>query len=200
MVTKKYSLTDLYQKAFNVKVVPVRAHYSIQAKASNTLKELRADKVETIIEGGSELISQLGNKLFMPCELNDEYSLGKFQLPNEPIVEVRGGKRIVKTEIDGMDGTFKELFSLDDYQVTIRGLIVQEDGSNNYPQEAVRTLRDFCELQHEVTINCEITNYFNIAQIVIESWEFPALEGFPGVQPYILNCLSDKDYKLVLNG
>lgn len=198
-VVKKYDLVGLYERAFGVKAVRPNINAQIIGEhiASRALKTLRTDFVSTKDYEGFEP-AMMGHLLFMPCELDAPPTLGKFKLPNEPIVELKGGKRIVKTEIDGMDGTFKELFSLDDYQITIRGLIVQEDGTNNYPQGDVMRLRDYCEVEHEVGINCASTNYFNVTQMVIESWDFPAMEGFPGVQPYILNCLSDKDFKLIL--
>lgn len=199
-VVKKYDLIGLYERAFGVRAVRPNINAQLMGEhvLSNQMKRVRADFVATKDYDGFEPL-MMGHLLFMPCELDAPPTLGKFQLPNEPIVELRGGKKIVKTEIDGMDGTFKELFALDDYQITIRGLIVQEDGTNNYPMSDVMRLRDYCEVEHAVNITCAITSYFNATQIVIESWEFPAMEGFPGVQPYVLNCLSDKDFKLIID-
>ena len=67
--------------------------------------------------------------------------LDGYRLPNEPIVEINGSKTIIKTPIDGQDGTFKELYSKNDWDITIRGIAVNEDEeSDDYPEEIVSKL------------------------------------------------------------
>lgn len=133
----------------------------------------------------------LGTALFMPCKLDG------FQLPNEPIIEVSGGKRVIKTVIDGSDGTFKEQHSMDDYSVIIRGIAVSQD-SDEYPEKDVRKIRQLCEKKGNVTAVCQLLTFFGIDKLVIESFSFPAIEGAPGMQPYELTCISDKEFDIEL--
>jgi len=136
--------------------------------------------------------SLLGTPLFMPCKIDD------FQMPNEPLIEINGSKNIVKTPVDGNKGTFKEMFALNDYAIVIRGIAVQEDGTDNYPDEQIRRIRTLCEKESQSRIVCDLLSYFEINSIVIESYSIPAIEGAQMFQPYQLNCLSDKVFDLEL--
>lgn len=193
--TRKYDLGDLFQRAFNFKVKKYENLVAFKLQ-----QELLNPKYNpSVIDFEAAGLSVMGTKLFMPVELDDAVTYGKFKLPDEPIVEIARAKRIVRTEIDGMEGTFKELFGMDDYRITIRGLAIQDDGTDNYPEKIVRSIRDFCEAPNEIKINCKLTTIFRIDNIVITDYEFPPMEGFPGVQPFLLNCLSDTELLLKLD-
>jgi Domain of unknown function (DUF6046) len=47
------------------------------------------------------------------------------------LIQVSQARRIVRTEIQGMDGTIKEYIGMDDYQVSINGILTGPNGS--YP-------------------------------------------------------------------
>ena len=65
-----------------------------------------------------------------------------WQLPNEPLISVQGKKSIVMSSIDGQDGTFKELYSVDDWRVVIQGICINDDNlSEEYPQEQIRKIK-----------------------------------------------------------
>lgn len=122
-----------------------------------------------------------------------------FTLPNEPIVEIRGTKKIVETEIDGQDGSFKELYSLGDYMITIRGVAVDENYSNeNYPEELVRKLRTVYELRHHLEVVGPLFTIFNIKYIAIKDFNLVPNAGEQSMAPYEFVALSDKEYKLTL--
>jgi hypothetical protein len=93
-------------------------------------------------------------------------------------------------------GTFKEMFSQDDYKIIIRGVAVLEDGTDEYPKEQISRIRKLAEKQSNIDIICEMITIFGISKIVIESCSFPVVEGAPGYQPYQLNCLSDFDFDI----
>jgi hypothetical protein len=125
-----------------------------------------------------------------------------FTFPNEPIVEIRGNKRIVKTPLDGQDGDFKELYSLGDYSVTIRGVAVDEKYDNeNYPEDLVRKLRTVYELKHHLEVVGPLFTIFNIKYISFDDGPSFSLIPQPGeisMQPYEFQAVSDKEYKLEL--
>jgi hypothetical protein len=146
-----------------------------------------------IKEYNNEIENYQGVPMFLPCYLDG------WLLPIEPILDITGGKTIVKTQIDSQDGTFKEMFSKNDYAITIRGILSSQDGTDNYPKDLVRRLRRICESTSNIPISCSLTTLFGIDRIVIESYSLPAVEGFQSLQPYQLNCFSDKDIVLELN-
>lgn len=122
-----------------------------------------------------------------------------FTLPNEPIVEIRSAKRIVETEIDGQDGSFKELYSLGDYQITIRGVAVDENYDNeNYPEDLVRKLRTVYELKHHLEVVGPLFTLFNIKYLTIKEFNLVPNPGEQSMAPYEFVCVSDKEYKLEL--
>lgn len=121
-----------------------------------------------------------------------------FNFPNEPIVEIRGSKHIVKTKIDGQDGEFKQLWSMDDYQVIIRGIAVDDTTEENYPENIVRQLRKVFELRNHLEVVGPIFTLFNIKYISFESFELVPQPGEQSMVPYQFSALSDKEYKLQL--
>lgn len=145
-------------------------------------------------QGTSKL---LGTPLFMPCQLDD------FMLPNEPLIELSFSKTIIKTPIDAhpdkklkRKGSFKELFAMEDYVITIRGIAVQEDGTQNYPEEQIRRIKELITKAKNIRVTNRLCEYFDVDKLVIESGTFPGLEGHPGAQPYQFNCSSDDDFDI----
>lgn len=192
----EFNIPELYRRAFGYVAYPYFPN-----NTTDEVKELPAYETGDVSSFRAEKTSLLGTPLFMPVQMqisDPGKPVEMIYLPNEPIVEISGSKNIVKTPIDGNDGTFKELYAMNDYVTTIRGIAVQEDGTDEYPDKIVRQLRTICELKGSVKIVCKLLTYFNVDLVAIESFEFPALEGSPGVQPYVINCISDKVYKLEL--
>jgi hypothetical protein len=153
--------------------------------------DLQVNRLRVLESNSVEGRSALGTPFFMPVELDG------WKLPNEPLIEISGSKTLIKTQLDNNKGTFKELFAINDYQVIIRGFCV-EDNSDNYPEAQVRRLKNLCEKRSSIIIVNKLTGYFSIDKIVIESYNFPAIEGYQNLQPYELMCWSDKDFSLDL--
>jgi hypothetical protein len=146
--------------------------------------------------------SMLGTPIIMPVKIQISAAgqeLQMYDLPDEPVVEIKSSKKIVETEIDGQDGTFKELYSLGDYSITIRGIITNTDfNDDSYPEDVVRSLRTIYELKHHVKVSCPLFSLFNIEYLALTSFDLPYVEGSVGMQPYEFMALSDKDFKLEL--
>lgn len=125
-------------------------------------------------------------------------------LPNAPLISVSASKNIVTTQIAGRKGTVKELINQNDYRITIKGVltsvvgIATADAIDLYPIAEVKILQNICEKQESIGVVNLLLNTLGITQIVIESYEFPDMEGFPGVQPYTISAISDDDPELVL--
>jgi hypothetical protein len=146
--------------------------------------------------------SYLNTPIMMPLKVQISKKgeeLEYYTLPNEPIVEIRSAKRIVETDIDGQNGSFKELYSLGDYQITIRGVAVDENYDNeNYPEDIVRSLRTINELPHHLEVVGPLFTLFNIKYIAIKEFNLVPNPGEQSMVPYEFICLSDKEYQLEL--
>jgi hypothetical protein len=180
-----YNISELHYAAFGIRAQQYHVDLTNKSQSAAPFSKLEF----TDYDG-----SLLGVPLFMPCTLDG------VKLPNEPMIEISGAKNIVRTTIDGNDGTFKEMYSVDDYKITIRGICIQEDGSNNYPEEQVRQLHQLFMKRKELIIVNKLATLFNVKYIALLDLQLPAIEGLTGAQPYIFSALSDTPITLELDG
>jgi hypothetical protein len=118
---------------------------------------------------------------------------------NTVLFSVNQSKNIVKTPIQGRNGTVKEYISDGDFDIQIRGLIVS-DNANEYPKEDVRKLVEILRVQDNLEIASRyLEETFDITNIVIESYSLPQTEGYLNVQAFEINAVSDDPIELTLN-
>lgn len=130
-----------------------------------------------------------GRSYYLPVKLNNIY------LPY-PVVSIRGSKTIVETPMVELDGTVKEFISMDDYSITIRGIIVSDN--HLFPEEKITELRDLWLLKKAVPINNALTAIFldGDQKVVIKSFDLPEVVGVKGARPYVMELVSDRELEL----
>lgn len=135
-----------------------------------------------------------GRTIFMPMRL------GGLILPNEPSISISSRKNIVETALTGSTrrGTVKELISIEDWQVTIRGIAFNEKSKVVYPEDQVKSLRDLYEKNESLEVMCALTNLMGIYRLVITGFELPEMIGVQHAQAYQFTCVSDEDFLLEL--
>jgi hypothetical protein len=69
-------------------------------------------------------------------------------------------KNIVKTDMQGVDGTIKEYISDGDYEITIRGMLVSEE--NEFPQDQTSTLHQLCLVKDALAVESAFLQLFGI--------------------------------------
>lgn len=183
----RFNLSQLYATTFGFTALPFSA-------LSTDHEIARAQPFDALEVGGelAPITGLLGTPIHLPLELDG------WRLPNEPLIDVAATKLIVKTPIDGNDGTFKELYSNGDYELTIRGICIDDADPDRYPEDQVRRLRNILELRSHVRIVNRLTSLWNIEHVAIESWSFPAVPGQLGMQGYEIRCTSDREFALSL--
>lgn len=146
----------------------------------------------------SELIrsNALGIPMVCPVSLRLEDSEEEWYIPYEPLISLTGKNIIVRRQVNKgkIRGSIKERWSQDDYNITIKGVLI---GDNGYPREDVAKLRKYCEAA-KVEVYCPLLEIFGISKMVIENYEFPMTTGSNN-QNYSLTCYSDDVYKLLLS-
>ena len=145
------------------------------------------------------------NEQFIPFTLIDE--LGReFLLPYEPMISISSKNNIVKRTVAKADdfkyqGTVKERWSRDDYEIKITGVLIGSiltgDVSQCYPKEDFEKLKNFLEGKSSWMVYCEPLQLLGINRIVIEEMSFPFTKG-ENVQAYEISALSDFDFNLLL--
>lgn len=135
-----------------------------------------------------------GQSVFMPMRL------GGLVLPNEPSIIVSSRKNIVETALAGSSrrGTVKELISVEDWSVTIRGVVINYDSVLVYPEDEVKALRDLYERNEALDVESALTNLLGIYRLVIKEFLLPEMIGIQHAQAYQFICTSDEDFTLEL--
>jgi hypothetical protein len=170
-------------------------------------------------KGGSPYYAtdSLGNEYFMPVTLvyadtdrnasqgsgraNEFSGRKRWELPY-PVVSIESKKSIVETALTERSGTVKELVSIMDYEITIKGFIVAT--THEFPEDAVASLQAIYELNEAISIQCPLTDIFLLRpdrsgsdQVVIKELKFPAVTGVKNIRPYELKLLSDEPFNLI---
>tara|TARA_R110002020_G_scaffold72109_1_gene185565 strand:+ start:1585 stop:2229 length:645 start_codon:yes stop_codon:yes gene_type:complete len=129
--------------------------------------------------------------------LKNDYNNENFVI-NTVLIDVSQQKQIVKTNIQGVSGTVKEYISKGDYQITIRGALVSES-SVRYPEEEVSQLTEYLEAETSIGVASRfLDDIFNIQNIVVESFNFPQVEGTQNVQLFEVSAISDDPIELTV--
>lgn len=92
-------------------------------------------------------------------------------------VKIQNKKTVVRTPLADRIGTVKELYNLDDWKITIKGVLVNRWG--NMPEEQIMLLRRIYEMQRPVELRNAYTDFFlaDSKRVALLSLEFPDMEG-----------------------
>lgn len=112
------------------------------------------------------------------------------------LVTLSQPKRIIRTEIQGRDGSVKEYIGMDDYQVTVNGIITGTNGS--YPFQDVAALHSICKAPITIPVISAYLQLFDIFNLVIVDFAFDQEPGGYSKQNFTLNCISDKPVELLI--
>jgi len=110
------------------------------------------------------------------------------------LIGVSMNKNIVKTPIQGRNGTVKEYISDGDFRVNIRGVITSasNDNPDHYPEDEVKKLMEVCRANASIELaSFYLNDVFNVQNVVIENYTFPQREGTYNTQLFELECVSD---------
>lgn len=148
--------------------------------------------------GGSFIRSaQLGTVVYDRFTLlSDGTRINDNFVVDEVVIAVNHTKQIVKTTIQGRDGTVKEYISLDDYQINVRGVIVDKN-PNRRDNERIELLKSFCDLNTQIKVASKWLTLFGITSVVISDYSISQQAGTRQVA-FSLNLLSDEDIELQL--
>lgn len=112
------------------------------------------------------------------------------------LMTVEQAKNIVTTQISGRDGTVKEYIGLDDFKITIQGLITGDNGQ--YPEAEVKSLLSILNAAVPIDVTSRFLTYFNITSVVVADYSLPQVEGSNSMQPFAITLLSDNSIDYVI--
>ena len=116
----------------------------------------------------------------------------------DAVVAMTRTKQIVTTQVVGMVGTVKEYISDGDFDINIAvGIQGVEDGkiANVYPEEGLRELRKFLEVDKPISVQSAFFDLFEINRLVIKSYSLT--QGTESnYQELSISALSDNEYNV----
>lgn len=113
-------------------------------------------------------------------------------------ITVQQVKNIVKTPLQGVNGTVKEYISDGDYMVTLKGRI-SSSIPDLFPRTEVSSLVDFLQKQEALDIESEYLRYvYGIYSLVVESYTMQRKEGEESTQEMEIKCVSHLPVELIL--
>ena len=105
------------------------------------------------------------------------------------LLTVSQAKKIIKTEIQGRNGTVKEYIGMDDFHVQINGIITGPNG--HYPIETVSFLKQILDAPIPIPVASTYLNNLGIHSLVIDSYDLAQEAGGYSYQTFSISCISD---------
>jgi hypothetical protein len=112
------------------------------------------------------------------------------------IITVNQHKNIVRTPVQGRDGTVKEYIGMGDFDITIQGILASSN--NVYPTADVQTLQAIVNAPIPIAVTSRWLNQMGVFNIVVDSYSFPQTEGGYSQQAFSINAISDMPVQLVI--
>ena len=133
-----------------------------------------------------------GIPMIMPVRLKLESWGDWWTIPIEPLVSVSGGNVVSRrTVAKGKHrGTIKERWTQDDYNIIIRGVLINHENESKFPEADLQKLRQVCEAAEAVQVECDMLQYFDIYRAVVLKYNFPFTHGEMN-QTYQITLVSD---------
>lgn len=107
------------------------------------------------------------------------------------LLTVSQSKKIVTTEIQGRDGTVKEYIGMDDYAITVNGIITGTNGQN--PTNEIIALKNMLKARVAIPVVNAYLNNLEIFNIVVKDFTLDQEPGGYSKQNFTINCMSDAE-------
>lgn len=161
--------------------------------------------------GGQSVKTKYGQDGFYPIWLGGEKmkyfdAAGKLKykefekllLPLAVLVDQDTGKEIVKTPINGGQGTVKELYALNDWNFRVRGLLIDEGKAGRSAIELKHKLIALQQFADSIPVEGLLFDELEVDRVVLNNISFRQLEGKPWVIGFDMQLESDYSLELVI--
>jgi len=138
----------------------------------------------------------LGRWYFMPVSFShDDF---EFEI-DCALVSINRSKRIVKTDLVSQRGSVKELISIKDYEITIKGTVVGFD--KRWPEDKLTQLDELWEINKAIDIHCALTSVFlkPLTKVVLTDNPILETKDTEHVQLIEIKCITDNPFELILD-
>lgn len=199
----RYNISQLFKLAFGTNL-PVYLTVPIGKEPAHTAEY---GSIRTVGREEAMRLSKLGTPIVFPMKFTAgsykfydyqskivEKQLSDFWLPPATMVDFSRVKNISRTDVIGGNGTVKEIYGFDDWQIRIRAVCHNDELS---AREYEKRLIEWSEVIQSISVEGDLFGWKNIHNLVIESIDIRSLEGTPNIIPIELNCISDEPFELI---
>lgn len=183
----------------------IKEIFGYETVETNAAPEADSYSIDKDMDEGKDAL--LGNPIFMPLVfeettyntlVNGEKKTESIKIDRMffPVVmiEASRSKVIEVTTIEGRNGTIKEFSNLGDYEISIKGTLVGNEG--NYPTQQVQHLIKFENCPVAIPTANDFLKYIGVNGVVIKRISWRNNQGYENMQAFELECMSDADVKL----
>ncbi len=200
-----YKVTDLFKAVFGITqpIYKVRTEQPAHSNISYAGIETLPDYYEP------EATSWMGTPiLFSATFKGDSYnqynpageivqtSLNDFVLPPATLFSFRRPKNITRTNLLGANGTVKEIFGFDDWQIDVKGIALDEP--NRSAMEQIDNLLQWEALADAIKVTGKLFNQRKIDRVVMMEYSDNQQQAAPGTIPFQFQLTSDEAIELIL--
>jgi Domain of unknown function (DUF6046) len=123
-------------------------------------------------------------------------SCASFEFPATTMIDFTQAKIIERTQVPGRKGSVKEYIGLDDWRIRIRGILINFENQEILPEAEIKALKNLKNVPVSIPIICDMAQWLDVMDVVIENIDFPAIEGYSNMQPFTIDCLSDDAFEV----
>lgn len=213
-----YNIKDLLAVAFDINL-PVQLSDAEASPSDGTVSQYYPQvTVMNEVDETDYKISWMGTPILFPMEFSaegldrpykvyrndgrlEEINIRSFMLPAATVADFTRAKKIITTEVLGGDGTIKELYGFDDWNIRIRGVCL-DDAARSHASTATEQKRELLKWENiagAVKVNGSLFKEKDITEIVIQSIHIRQLEGKPWAIPFEISAVSNQPVSLILN-
>lgn len=200
MSTIAINIEQLYKQYFgtNPTVGAAFKNDATKISESGSVTFPTATKATTTSLGSVLTEQYLGVEIWLPTRLKFENGT-TFFLPYSTI-RLTGSKSFIRTPLSERRGSVKELFSIDDYKITIKGFFIDKQ-NRVFPEADLKLLKQFFESNERCFLENALTDFYldKTDAVVINSFELPEVEGGrKTMRPFVLQFESDSIFDLIV--
>lgn len=197
---REYDIKDILS-GLSYKGIPYPGlWFGMEKKSGYRADGFELDNSQHELKTKSELGATLRKKdasgrwYFMPVVI--EHKGKEYELPIAA-VRITGKKKIVETDMVGRKGSVKELISIEDYEITVSGVIMDKD----FPEAGIAQLNELYNINESVGLKCALTDIFmeEDDKVVIKSIDFSEMKGTEHAQLYSMSLVTDRNFELIID-
>lgn len=113
------------------------------------------------------------------------------------LLTVDQAKKIIRTEIQGRNGTVKEYIGMDDYQIKIQGVITASNGV--HPRNEIAKLKKMLDAPVPIPVVSAYLQNMGINYLVVNSYSLGQEAGGYSYQTFSIDAISDEPQQIVLS-